>query len=65
MYVPPSFLIALFQNLGSLLLLCLERLLSVAPYHNDRQETANHGGAQDDQDHRDANSPDAGKEEGM
>ena len=49
--------------LRGLLLLGLEGLLAVAPYHNNREEGADDGGEQDDQDHRDADGPDAGEEE--
>ena len=49
--------------LRSLLLLGLEGLLAVAPYHDDGEEGTDDGGEQNDQDHRDADGPDAGEEE--
>lgn len=49
--------------LRGLLLLSLEGLLAVAPYHDNGEEAADDGGEEDDQDDRDANGPDAGKEE--
>lgn len=51
--------------LRRLLLLSLESLLAVAPDHDDRQERADDGGEEDDQDHRDADGPDAGEEQGV
>lgn len=65
--LPLSHLVSLSPKatcpLGCLLLLGLESLLAVAPYHNDRQEAADNSGEEDDQDHRDADGPDAGEEE--
>jgi hypothetical protein len=49
--------------LRGLLLLGLERLLAVAPYHDNREEGADDGGEQNNQDHGDADGPDAGEEE--
>ncbi len=49
--------------LRCLLLLGLEGLLAVAPYHDHGKEGADDGGEQDDEDHRDTNGPDAGKEQ--
>lgn len=49
--------------LRGLLLLGLECLLAVAPYHDHGKERADDGGEEDDQDHRDADGPDAGEEE--
>lgn len=49
--------------LRSLLLLGLEGLLAVAPYHDDGEEGADDGGEQDNENHRDADGPDAGEEE--
>lgn len=51
--------------LARLLLLCLEGLLAVAPYHDCREEAANHGRSQHNEDDRDADCPDAGEEEGL
>jgi hypothetical protein len=51
--------------LCSLLLLRLERLLAVAPYHDDREEAANDGGEEDHENYGDADSPDAWGEEGL
>jgi hypothetical protein len=42
-----------------LLLFGLERLLPIAPYHDDRQEAANNRSAQNYENDRDANGPDA------
>ena len=50
-------------SLRCLLLLGLESLLAVAPNHDNGKEGADDGGEQDDQDYRDADGPDAGKEE--
>jgi len=49
--------------LRCLLLLGLECLLAVAPYHNNGEERADDRGEEDDQNHRDAYGPDAGEEE--
>lgn len=46
-----------------LLLLRLECLFAVAPYHDDRQEAADDGAAEDDEDDGNANGPDARQEE--
>lgn len=48
-----------------LLLLRLERLFPVAPYHDDGEEASNDRGAEDNQDDGDANGPDARGEEGV
>jgi hypothetical protein len=53
----------LSPNLRCLLLLSLERLLPVAPYHNDRQKATDNGGKEDDEDDRYADGPDAWREE--
>lgn len=47
------------------LLLCLERLFPIAPYHDDGEEASDDGGAKDDEDYGNANSPDARGEEGV
>ena len=49
--------------LRSLLLLSLEGLFAIAPYHDDGQEGADDGGKEDDEDDGDADGPDAGQEE--
>jgi len=49
--------------LSGLLLLGLERLLPVTPYHDNREEAANNGGAEDEEDDGDADSPDTRQEE--
>lgn len=49
--------------LRSLLLLGLEGLLAVAPDHDNGKEGADDGSEEDNQDYRDADGPDAGKEE--
>lgn len=51
------------EYLGSLLLLRLEGLLPVAPYHDYREKTADDGGAENEQDDGNANGPDTGQEE--
>jgi hypothetical protein len=52
-------------SLCRLLLLRLERLLAVAPYHDDREEAANDGGEEDHENYGDADSPDARGKEGL
>jgi hypothetical protein len=52
-------------RLACLLLLCLESLLPVAPYHDDREEAANDGSTEDYEDDGYANGPDAGREKGV
>lgn len=49
--------------LGSLLLLGLESLLAVAAYHDDGKKAADDGRKEDNEDHRDADGPNAGEEE--
>lgn len=69
--VLPLYLVSSYRTVGAaatcplrcLLLLGLEGLLAVAPDHDDREEGADDSGEEDDQDHRDANGPDAGKEQ--
>jgi hypothetical protein len=51
--------------LCSLLLLRLECLLAVAPYHDHGEEAADDGGEEDHEDYGDADSPDAWGEEGL
>lgn len=51
--------------LRSLLLLSLEGLFAIAPYHDDGQEGADDGGKEDDEDDGDADGPDAWQEEGV
>jgi hypothetical protein len=46
-------------------LLSLRRSLTIAPHHNHAQETPDHGAAEQQEDDRDANGPDAGREEGL
>lgn len=46
-------------------MLSLERLLPVAPYHDDREKAADNGGEEDDEDDWDADGPDAWGEEGV
>ena len=48
-----------------LLLLRLEGLLAIAAYHDDGEEAADDGGAENDEDDRDADGPDAWQEEGV
>ena len=45
--------------LGGLLLLGLESLLPVAPYHDNRKETTDDSGEEDYENDGDANGPDA------
>lgn len=52
-------------HLRCLLLLHFERLLAIAPDHDNREERADHGGAKNDEDDGDANGPDAWQEEGV
>jgi len=52
-------------NLRRLLLLRLEGLLAIAAYHDDGEEAADDGGAENDEDDRDADGPDAWEEEGV
>ena len=49
--------------LSGLLLLGLECLFPVTPYHDNREETADDGGAEDEEDDGNADSPDARQEE--
>ena len=51
--------------LRCLLLLGLKSLLAVAPYHDNGEEATDDSGEEDDEDHRDADGPDAGEEERM
>lgn len=51
--------------LGSLLLLCLQRLLAIASYHDNGEETADHGSEKNDQDDGNADGPDAREEKGV
>lgn len=62
---PFSLFLPRYHTLRCLLLLRLECLLAVAPDHNDGKEAADNGGAEDDEDHRDADGPFAGEEEGV
>jgi hypothetical protein len=50
-------------TLRCLLLLRLEGLLAIALDHDDREEAADNGGAEYDEDYRDADGPDAWQEE--
>jgi hypothetical protein len=51
--------------LRCLLLLGFESLLAIALYHDDGEEAADDGRAEDDEDDRDADGPDAWEEEGV
>ena len=52
-------------RLGRLLLLCLEGLLAIAPYHDSGEESADNGSGKDNEDDGNADGPDAGREEGL
>jgi hypothetical protein len=57
-----------FKTQGLLRLLRLSRFggfFAIAPHHDDAQETAHDGAAQQQQDDGDADGPDAGREEGL
>lgn len=43
----------------------LGRSLPIAPDHDHAQEASDHGAAEKKEDDRDANGPDAGREEGL
>jgi hypothetical protein len=51
--------------LARLLLLRLESLLAVAPYHNGGEKAANNSRSQHDENDWNADSPDAGEKEGL
>jgi hypothetical protein len=50
-------------SLRSLLLLGLESLLAITSDHDDGGEAADHGGPENEEDHGDADGPDAREEE--
>jgi hypothetical protein len=52
-------------HLRCLLLLRFERLLAIAPDHDNREERADNGGAENDEDDGNPNGPDTWQEEGM
>jgi hypothetical protein len=43
----------------------LRRSLAIAPHHYHAQETSDHGAAEQQEDHGNANGPNAGWEEGL
>lgn len=55
----------LLRLLAPLRLSRFRSFLAIAPHHDDAQETAHDGAAQQQQDDGDADGPDAGREEGL
>lgn len=51
--------------LRRLLLLRLQCLLAIAPYHDNREEAADHSSEENDEDDGDANGPNTRKEKGV
>lgn len=51
--------------LSRLLLLCLQCLLAIAPYHDNREEAADYGSEENNEDDGNANGPYAREEKGM